>query len=166
MKHDKFLGETGEEILPADKPAVEKVKKTDSPGSLFPPFRQLFRREISAPADVSPATEPVSSAAADKLAVEEVAAFDLESAKVLPDKSPVEEPLEVEQLVEEVSAPIAALDSSSAEGDFSEEGEEGEEEVEVVTGQHDLEFIQDDPLAPAYDLERGNLLDKQSPVLP
>jgi hypothetical protein len=44
-----------------------------------------------------------------------------------------------------------------------EGGEEEEEEGQIIQGEEDLEHVQDDPLAPAYDLERGTLLDKQQP---
>jgi hypothetical protein len=44
-----------------------------------------------------------------------------------------------------------------------EEDSEDEEDGQVIPGEEDLEYVQDDPLAPAYDLERGTLLDKQQP---
>lgn len=42
-----------------------------------------------------------------------------------------------------------------------EEDDEEEEEEDVPSEQSPPEFENDDPLAPAYDLERGTLLDKQ-----
>ena len=76
--------------------------------------------------------------------------------------------LEVEQL----PAPEQAGSSDTAEAlegedDSAMELDEAEEEEPVVvSGDNELDYIHDDPLAPAYDLEKGNLIDKHSPMLP
>ncbi len=64
------------------------------------------------------------------------------------------------------SPAIVEEEDEEENGHIEEEEEENSAEAEAADGADDLGFVDDDPLAPAYDLERGTLIDKQQSVLP